>query len=383
MTCPPLPHHPDAPAGTAPQARPEDAFRGEDERFVARLHAELEEFFGRQRAVLGGISADALPLLDAVVALSAGGKRLRARLCYWGWRAAGGDPEDPAVVRAGAALELFQSAALIHDDVIDRSDTRRGAPSVHRRFESVHADRGWALDGPAFGVAAAILSGDLCLSWSEQSFAAATTTAPGGHRARAVFDLMRSEVMAGQYLDVQGEVAGGGQDRDGAVQRALDVIRYKSAKYSVEHPVVLGAALAGAPEPVLERCSAFALPLGEAFQLRDDVLGVFGDPAATGKPAGDDLREGKRTVLVGYVRTLGSEAQIARLEDALGRPELTEEDVEELRSLITACGALGSTEELIERLSGEAFTALDRLGADAVPMAALRGLATAAVRRSS
>lgn len=383
MTCPPLPHHTDAPTGTEPQAREEDAFRAEDERFVARLHDELEVFLEQQRTVLGGISADALPLLDAVAALSAGGKRLRARLCYWGWRAAGGDPEDPAVVRAGAALELFQSAALIHDDVIDRSDTRRGAPSVHRRFEAVHADGDWALDGAAFGVAAAILAGDLCLSWSEQLFAAAATTARGGHRARAVFDLMRSEVMAGQYLDVQGEVAGGGQDREGAVQRALDVIRYKSAKYSVEHPVVLGAALAGAPEPVLERCSAFALPLGEAFQLRDDVLGVFGDPAATGKPAGDDLREGKRTVLVGYVRTRGSEAQIARLEEALGRPDLTEEDVEELRALITACGALGSTEALIDGLSREAFTALDRLGADAVPMAALRGLATAAVRRSS
>src|SRR5690606_22848810 len=123
-------------------------------------------------------------------------------------------------------------------------------------------------------------------------------------------------------------VSGGGQDRDGAVQRALDVIRYKSAKYSVEHPVVLGAALAGAPERFLERCSGFALPLGEAFQLRDDVLGVFGDPAATGKPAGDDLREGKRTVLVGYVRRLGGEREIARLEQALGRPELTEQDVE-------------------------------------------------------
>lgn len=383
MTCPPPPHHPDAPAGTAPRTRTEEAFRAEDERFVDRLHAELEEFFGRQRTVLGGISADALPLLDAVVALSAGGKRLRARLCYWGWRAAGGDPQDPAVVRAGAALELFQSAALIHDDVIDRSDTRRGAPSVHRRFEAVHADHGWALDGPAFGVAAAILSGDLCLSWSEQSFAAATTAAPGGHRARAVFDLMRTEVMAGQYLDVQGEVSGGGQDRDGAVQRALDVIRYKSAKYSVEHPVVLGAALAGAPERLLERCAAFALPLGEAFQLRDDVLGVFGDPAATGKPAGDDLREGKRTVLVGYVRRLGGEREIARLEEALGRPDLTEEDVTELRALITGCGALGATEELIERLSQDAFSALDRLGAGAVPLAALRGLATAAVRRSA
>ncbi len=383
MTCPLLPHHPEASSGTTPRSRPEDAFRAEDERFVARLHGELEEFLGRQRSVLGGISADALPLVEAVAALSAGGKRLRARLCYWGWRAAGGDPEDPAVVRAGAALELFQSAALIHDDVIDRSDTRRGAPSVHRRFEAAHAERGWALDGAAFGVAAAILSGDLCLSWSEQLFAAATATADGGHRARSVFDLMRSEVMAGQYLDVQGEVAGGGQDRAGAVQRALDVIRYKSAKYSVEHPVVLGAALAGAGEPVLERCSAFALPLGEAFQLRDDVLGVFGDPSTTGKPAGDDLREGKRTVLVGYVRSRGSEEQIERLEAALGRPDLTEEDVEQLRSLITACGALGATEALIDGLSREAFAALDRLGAEAVPMAALRGLATAAVRRSS
>jgi geranylgeranyl diphosphate synthase type I len=267
--------------------------------------------------------------------------------------------------------------------VIDRSDTRRGAPSVHRRFESLHADRSWTLDGPAFGVAAAILSGDLCLSWSEQLFTEAAEDAPGARRARAVFDLMRSEVMVGQYLDVQGEVAGAGQDREGAVQRALDVIRYKSAKYSVEHPVVLGAALAGAPEPELARCAAFALPLGEAFQLRDDVLGVFGDPATTGKPAGDDLREGKRTVLVGYVRRQGDEQQRAELEAALGRPDLTESDVERLRSIIRDCGALHATEELIDVLSAQAFGALDRLGADPVPMAALRALATAAVRRTS
>ncbi|MGQ1837110.1 polyprenyl synthetase family protein [Kocuria turfanensis] len=381
MTSPSLPHSSPARADTVPRQAPEDAFRAEDGRFVDRLHAELERFFEGQRDVLGAISADTLPLLEAVAGLSSGGKRLRARLCYWGWRAAGGDPEDPAVVRAGAALELFQSAALIHDDVIDRSDTRRGAPSVHRRFEALHAEHGWSLDGPAFGVAAAILSGDLCLSWSEQLFAGAA--APGAARARAVFDLMRSEVMVGQYLDVQGEVAGAGQDRAGAVQRALDVIRYKSAKYSVEHPVVLGAALAGAPEAVLERCSAFALPLGEAFQLRDDVLGVFGDPATTGKPAGDDLREGKRTVLVGYVRRLGDEEQIARLEAALGRADLGESDVAELRAVITGCGALGATEELIDALSAEAFAALDRLGAGPVPLAALRGLAAAAVRRSS
>ncbi|MCM3688378.1 polyprenyl synthetase family protein [Kocuria rosea] len=381
MTPPPLQPRPDAPLDAPLDAVA--AFRAEDERFVRRLHAELEEFLDRQRAVLAGISADALPLLDAVAALSSGGKRLRARLCYWGWRAAGGDPEDPAVARAGAALELFQSAALIHDDVIDRSDTRRGAPSVHRRFEGLHAAESWQLDGPAFGVASAILAGDLCLSWSEQLFAAAAAQLPGAARARAVFDLMRSEVMVGQYLDVQGEVAGAGQDRAGAVQRALDVIRYKSAKYSVEHPVALGAALAGADEPALARCSAFALPLGEAFQLRDDVLGVFGDPATTGKPAGDDLREGKRTVLVGFVRRRGSEEQIAELEAALGSQDLDDDDVRRLRALITACGALQATEELIDALSGQAFAALDRLGAGPVPMAALRALATAAVRRAA
>ena len=380
MTSPPLPHSSPAPASADPA---EAGFRAEDERFVGRLHAGLEDFFAEQRTVLEAISPDAVPLLEAVAALSSGGKRLRARLCYWGWRAAGGDPEDPAVALAGAARELFQSAALIHDDVIDRSDTRRGAPSVHRRFEGLHTRHGWSLDGPAFGVAAAILAGDLCLSWSEQLFARAAAALPGTGRARAVFDLMRSEVMVGQYLDVQGEVAGAGQDREGAVQRALDVIRYKSAKYSVEHPVVLGAALAGAREPALERCSAFALPLGEAFQLRDDVLGVFGDPATTGKPAGDDLREGKRTVLVGFVRRRGSEEQIAELEAALGRPDLAEEDVERLRGLITACGALQATEELIDSLSERAFAALERLDAEPVARAALRALATAAVRRAA
>ncbi|MFI7483025.1 polyprenyl synthetase family protein [Kocuria sp. M1R5S2] len=383
MTPAPPPHRPGAPAGTAPSSAPEDAFRAEDELFVRRLHAELEVFFDGQRELLSGISADTLPLLDAVAELSAGGKRMRARLCYWGWRAAGGDPEDPTAVRAGAALELFQSAALIHDDVIDRSDTRRGAPSVHRRFEHLHAARGWSLDGPAFGVASAILSGDLCLSWSEALFARAASAAPGAERARTVFDLMRSEVMVGQYLDVHGEVAGAGRDREGAVRRALDVIRYKSAKYSVEHPVVLGAALAGAADRDLERCSAFALPLGEAFQLRDDVLGVFGDPATTGKPAGDDLREGKRTVLVGFVHRLAGADDAARLEAALGRPDLDEDEVAGLREIITDCGALRSTEELIDSLSREAFAALERVAAEPVPMAALRALAAAAVRRSS
>ncbi|MCD1144138.1 polyprenyl synthetase family protein [Kocuria sp. LUK] len=374
---------PEAAVPPAPAAEHREAFQAEDAAHRELLHAELEAFLDRQRGVLAGISPDALPLLESVAQLSSGGKRLRARLCYWGWRAAGGAAGEPAVARAGAALELFQSAALIHDDVIDRSDTRRGAPSVHRRFEALHAEQDWALDGAAFGTAAAILAGDLCLSWSEQLFTAAAGALPGGGRARQVFDLMRSEVMAGQYLDVQGEVAGAAQDRAGAVDRALDVVRYKSAKYSVEHPVALGAALAGADEELLARCSAFALPLGEAFQLRDDVLGVFGDPATTGKPAGDDLREGKRTVLVGFVRRLGGEDQIARLEQALGRPDLDAEEVGRLRGIIEGCGALGATEELIDDLSRRAAAGLDRLGADPVAEAALRALAEAAVRRAA
>jgi geranylgeranyl diphosphate synthase type I len=304
-------------------------------------------------------------------------------MCYWGWRGAGGDRGAHNIVTAGSALELFQAAALIHDDIIDRSDTRRGGPSVHRRFSQLHHSQGWALDSERFGHAAAILTGDLCLSFSEEAFTDIGEQAASGSRARLIFNLMRAEVMAGQYLDILEEVAGPVRDRAGAVNRAQSIIRFKSAKYSTEHPLALGGALAGASDDLLRGYSAFALPLGEAFQLRDDILGVFGDPVTTGKPAGDDLREGKRTVLVALALDQASPDESAFIDAKLGSPDLGDEDVAEIRRIIEESGALQATEVLIGEFGAAAFHALDMLPLEELPKTALRRLAEATVSRAS
>jgi geranylgeranyl diphosphate synthase type I len=360
-----------------------EQLRLEQTAFVAAVAGELTGFLGTRQLVMASISPDIDPIMGSISNLVTGGKRLRALMCYWGWRGAGGDPEAHQIVTAGSALELFQAAALIHDDIIDRSDTRRGGPSVHRRFSQLHLAQGWALDSERFGHAAGILAGDLCLSFSEEAFTDIGERAASGSRARLIFNLMRAEVMAGQYLDILEEVAGPVRDRSGAVTRAQSIIRFKSAKYSTEHPLALGGALAGASDELLRGYSAFALPLGEAFQLRDDVLGVFGDPVTTGKPAGDDLREGKRTVLVALALEQASEDESAFIDAKLGSPDLGDEDVAEIRRIIEESGALQATEVLIGEFGSAAFDALELLPLDELPKTALRKLAEATVSRAS
>ena len=287
----------------------------------------LAEHVAHLRDQLGAAGSDAGRLADAVEAMLSGGKRLRAAFCWWSWRAHGGQPGTPeasAVLRVGAALELFQAAALFHDDVMDDSDTRRGKPAAHRAFAAMHGELGLQGDAERFGASAAILLGDLALVASEEVFAAALAEAPltRVRRARAVFDLMRTEVTVGQYLDVLAQAQPWGVDPALDEERAREVIRAKSARYSVEHPLALGAALADADDSDLASVRALGLPLGEAFQLRDDVLGVFGDPSATGKPAGDDLREGKRTVLVARALARATAAGDDAAVDALIRRAL-------------------------------------------------------------
>ncbi|TYC98549.1 polyprenyl synthetase family protein [Arthrobacter echini] len=372
----------------SPHATPSRGGSGSDEiaadqdRFRSRLTDTIEQFLADQRSVLGAISSESLPLIESIATLTSGGKRMRALLCYWGWRAAGGVQDASAPVTAGTALEFFQAAALIHDDVIDRSDTRRGRPSVHREFSARHTDAGWHLDAERFGVSAAILAGDLCLAFSEELFTASCADT-AGTTARGIFNRMRTEVMAGQYLDLLEEAVGPDQSPAVAEERALNILRFKSAKYSMERPLMLGGALAGADADLLAAYSAFALPLGEAFQLRDDVLGVFGDPEVTGKPAGDDLREGKRTFLIARTLGSGTAASSARINAMLGDTGLDAEAVALLRSLIVESGALARTEELIEGKSAEAFEALTRLPADGVSREALHRLAEAAVIRTA
>lgn len=347
--------------------------------FTDRVNAALASFLDEQREIIGCISPHADELISSISDLTLNGKRLRPRFAYLGFVGAGGDPQDEDIVRIGASLELFQAAALIHDDLIDRSDTRRGQPSVHRRFEALHRGAAWARDAARFGEAASVLAGDLCLSLSEQMFG--TTTAPPA--ARRVYDTMRTQVMAGQFLDVLEESAGPSYGADQAVARARTIVRFKSAKYSTENPMLLGGALAGASGAVLEQYSAFALPLGEAFQLRDDVLGVFGDPATTGKPAGDDLREGKRTELIAHALRLGTTTDRDFIQERLGAEDLDDAEVARMCRILSDSGALAATEASISQLSEQGFGALDALPVPAPVRGALRHLGLAAIRRTS
>ncbi len=337
---------------------------------------------------IAGHGDAARALTDQAAVLLSGGKRLRAAFAYWSFRAHGGPAEGPrreAAVRAGAALELFQAAALLHDDVMDKSDTRRGHPTAHRAFQARHADGGWAGDAGHFGVSAAILLGDLCLvaCQRELSEALELTGPEVAPAARAAFDRMQSEVIVGQYLDVLVQAEPWGKDPAADEERARAVLRAKSASYSVQTPLVVGALLAGATPEQVAAVRAAGLPLGEAFQLRDDVLGVFGDPGVTGKPAGDDLREGKRTVLMARTMAGADAAQRRLLAERLGDPDLDDAAVAALRAAVVDAGALAGVEELIGDLAGRATSALESAGLQEPGRGVLLDLTHAAVDRAA
>jgi geranylgeranyl diphosphate synthase type I len=336
----------------------------------------LREFLDQQRAVLLATGDELLPGLAALTELLAAGKRLRPAFCYWGWRGAGGE-DCPPILAAAAALELLHAGALVHDDVMDGSDTRRGRPSLHRMFAARHAAQRWRGSPESFGASAAILMGDLLLAWTDAMFHGSGLPPATLRRGQPVLDLMRTEVMAGQYLDLLGQAAG-----DGTVASALRVVRYKTAKYTIERPLHLGAALAGLPDgPVPAAYSAYGLPLGVAFQLRDDILGVFGDPAQTGKPASDDVREGKRTVLLAIARSRASAAQAQIIDRRLGDPRLDDAGAAEVRAVITGTGALAACESMIDQHVAQAVSALAQAPITGEARVALAELAVAATAR--
>jgi geranylgeranyl diphosphate synthase, type I len=317
-----------------------------------RVQAVLDAFVARQAVRLGAVSAQLAPMVEAASALLSGGKRLRPAFCYWGWRGAGRGDND-AAVRAASSLELLHACALIHDDVMDGSDIRRGQPAVHRRLAQLHDSSGWRGSADAFGAGGAILVGDLCLAWADELLYDSGLDDASLRAGKPVLDEMRTELMAGQYLDLLEQA-----QAEGSVEGAMRVLRYKSAKYTVERPLQLGAALAGGGAELAAVYSAYGVPLGEAFQLRDDVLGVYGDPTETGKPAGDDLREGKQTLLVAYALAEASPAGVALLRSRLGEPGLDDAGVDDLRTVIQTSGALARVEDLIGRLTTEALDAL-------------------------
>jgi len=345
----------------------------------ALVARDLATFLTAQRQRLQELGPDLVPFVDAAERALAGGKRLRASFCHAGWVAAGGDAGDEQVVWSASALELLHASALVHDDVMDGSDVRRGHPAAHRAFERQHRAASWLGDSEQFGVGGAVLLGDLLLSWTDEMFRSSGLAPAALLRALTYLDLCKSEVAAGQFLDLIGQVRGAESVAD-----AMRVVRFKAAKYTVERPLHIGAALAGSDPELIDALTAFGLPLGEAFQLRDDVLGVFGDPDVTGKPAGDDLREGKRTVLLAYALAQGDHSQRALLQRHVGVTGLGVEVVDELREVICDTGALTRVEADITALENAAEAALS-----VAPLAApgtraiLRELAERSTRRRS
>lgn len=356
---------------------PDSPVRWDSVDFRDAIQVVLDEFLDERAEQLVPLGPDAARLLAEARRSVTGGKRFRAAFCDWGFRAVQPHvPDERALLRACASLELLHASALVHDDLMDASDTRRGRAATHRAFEAEHRGDGWTGDPEQYGAAAAILLGDLLLSWSDELLRTCGLPLAQVAHALSVFDQCRTEVITGQFLDVSVQARGRAD-----VEAAMTVLRYKSAKYSIERPLHIGAALAGADAATMTQLSAFGLPLGEAFQLRDDLLGVFGDPEATGKPTGDDLVEGKRTVLIALALDALPAADAARLDASLGA-ELSPAQVAVLRDLIDGSGAHQQVEEVIGHLAGRALTALAEARIDETARAVLRGLAASVTDRA-
>jgi len=282
-----------------------------------------------------------------------GGKRLRPLFAYAGFIAAGGSVEK-STLRAIASLELLQACALIHDDLMDASDMRRGKPSIHRHFESIHVQDQLEGFAPQYGLSAAVLLGDLALVWSDQMLNSAGLTADQFTRTIPYYNEMRVELMAGQFLDIHEQT-----QKSSSFDRSMKIARYKSGKYTIERPLHLGAAMADSMNHKrISALSEYGLPLGEAFQLRDDLLGVYGDASVTGKPAGDDLREGKKTVLIALSRETQTASQSQTFEKYFGQPDLNSEGITALQQIILDSGAKDKLEKLIEELTEKSIAAI-------------------------
>jgi geranylgeranyl diphosphate synthase, type I len=352
------------------------------------IEAELAAMLGRRLAELDFLGADAAPFGEVLGGLIRGpGKRLRPAFVYWGYRAAGGAPGGPdasAALRVGCAVELLHTCALICDDLMDGSAVRRWEPAAHIRLAGPDGGHGWPGPRPEFGRAAALVLGLQAFTWADAALCDAGLRPDRLAAVLRLFTTLRTEVIGGQYLDLvcaqRGTVpagaaipastglagtvpsgivpSGAAVSAVGQIRAAERIIRYKSAKYTVERPLQLGAAVAGGrgAESFL---SGYALPLGEAFQLRDDVLGVFGDPGITGKPAGEDIREGKQTLLLVLGRQMAGPAEQRVIGTVPGQRGATGADITAVCEALARCGALDAVERRIAGLAGQARAALE------------------------
>ncbi len=351
---------------------------------AAAVTDQLRKYLTERRSDAAYLGTD----YDALIAILEdfvlrGGKRLRPAFAYWGYRAVTADPNDAVdepTLRLFAALELLHACALVHDDVIDDSATRRGRPTAHMHFTELHRGRRWHGSAEQFGRSAAILLGDLSLVWADDIVGGADLPPADRHRVLRVWSDIRTEVLGGQYLDIVAESSGAE-----SIESAMNVNTYKTASYTISRPLQMGAAVAADRPDVQTIFHQFGTDLGVAFQLRDDVLGVFGDPAVTGKPSGDDLRAGKRTVLLAEAVSRAGQsdpAAAALLRSSIGT-DLTEAQVRELRGVIESVGALAAVEDRIDMLTGRALGVLATAPINAGAKAGLTELAGLAANRSA
>ncbi|MDU0478076.1 polyprenyl synthetase family protein [Staphylococcus chromogenes] len=350
------------------------------ENFPDAVNQCLQEFFDAQRDAIAAIDpvvVSATQLLEDMV--MGGGKRMRPMFAWTGYVGAGGSNEDPrAVLRAVSALEFIQACALIHDDIIDASDTRRGSPTVHRRVEAYHRQQGWQGASSTYGEAVAILVGDLALSWAEDMLQTSGLSLAALARVRGAWSAMKTEVIAGQILDIS--VESSSNERADIAEK---VNRFKTAAYTIERPLHIGAALAEANDDVVHAYRAYGHDIGIAFQLRDDLLGVFGDPAVTGKPAGDDIREGKRTVLLAETLARADATSPEAAERLRQRVGVASEPAElaELVDVMKAIGADEIVENRIAELTARGLSHLEKVQLAEGVQERLRELAIRATKR--
>jgi geranylgeranyl diphosphate synthase, type I len=342
---------------------------------------QLRRYLHGRRADAAYIGSD----YDGLIAgleefVLSGGKRLRPVFAYWGWRAVSRKDADEQVLLLFSALELLHASALVHDDVIDSSATRRGRPTTHVKFAALHRDRQWRGPAGQFGTSAAILLGDLALAWADDIVAGVDLPHDARSRVRQVWADIRTELLGGQYLDIVAEASAAE-----SIASAMTVNTFKTASYTVSRPLQLGVAAAADRPDVQTLFHEVGTDLGIAFQLRDDVLGVFGDPAITGKPSGDDLRSGKRTVLLAKAVELAdkSDPNAANLLRTSIGTDLSDTQVRELCGVIEKIGALAAVQDHIDMLTRRALAALADAPINAAAKAGLSELATMAAHRSA
>jgi geranylgeranyl diphosphate synthase type I len=345
---------------------------------TTRVERELKTFVDQEIVYLVDVDQELEPLAEQLRTAVATGKRLRAAFCYWGWRSAG-QPDSDEMVRAAAAMELVHAAAVVHDDLIDNSSVRHGGPTAHVALSRTAAPgvRRHAGRQVEAGRSLAMLVGDLLMSWAGQLFTSCGLPAGYLARARPMWATLARELVAGEAL----EILRTGSRPD--TESSLQVIRYKTAKYTVEHPLHIGGRLGGARPALMETFSAYGLPLGEAFQLRDDLLGVFGDPAATGKSNLDDVVGHKPTALLAATWPGATTAERVRLRHLLGRRALDGEGLEQVRDIMRRTGAVARIEDLIAARVRAATEAVTGAGLPVPAARALRELIGSAASRRS